>query len=72
VRVYDPWVNAYDEVAHHDPLALTVELARTTPLAVVTEIVAPAVPLHERYTLVTDDCEHVRVTSERVLRIGEV
>jgi hypothetical protein len=48
VRVYDPWVNAYDEVAHHDPLALTVELARTTPLAVVTEIVAPIVPLPER------------------------
>jgi hypothetical protein len=48
MRVYDPWVNTYDEVAHHDPLALTVELATTTPLAVVTEIVAHTVPLHER------------------------
>jgi hypothetical protein len=71
VRVYDPWVNAYDEVAHHDPLALTVELARTTPLAVVTEIVAPAVPLHERYTLVTFVLVHERVTSERGARVGE-
>ena len=47
VRVYVPDANAYDEVAHHEPLPFTTELATTTPLAVVTVTVAHALPLPE-------------------------
>jgi hypothetical protein len=48
VRVYVPTGNRVVEVAHHEPLELTVELAMIVPLELVTEIEAHTVPLHER------------------------
>jgi hypothetical protein len=70
VRVYDPDAKLDDDVAHHAPLALTVELAITTPLAFVTDIDAPTVPLPERYTFDTLVPVQERVTGERGLRVG--